>query len=48
VGAALFGPVLGIVFGVSPLLIAGYGLAIAAATILGDLVESLIKRQTGA
>jgi phosphatidate cytidylyltransferase len=48
VGAALFGPVLGIVFGVSTLLMAGYGLAIAAATILGDLVESLIKRQTGA
>ena len=26
----------------------GYGLAIAAATIIGDLVESLLKRQTGA
>jgi phosphatidate cytidylyltransferase len=44
----LFGPLLGLIFGVSPLLMAGYGLAIAAATIIGDLVESLLKRQTGA
>jgi len=48
VGAAIFGPVLGFIFGVSPVLMAGYGLAIAAATIVGDLVESLLKRQTGA
>jgi phosphatidate cytidylyltransferase len=48
VGAALFGPLLGLIFNVSPLLMAGYGLAIAAATIIGDLVESLLKRQTGA
>jgi len=40
--------VLGFIFGVSPVLMAGYGLAIAAATIVGDLVESLLKRQTGA
>lgn len=32
---------------VAPLLMAGYGLAIALATIVGDLIESLIKRQTG-
>ena len=48
VGAALFGPILGLIFGVSPLLMAGYGLAIAGATIVGDLVESLLKRQMGA
>jgi phosphatidate cytidylyltransferase len=47
-GAAVFGPILGLIFGVSPLLMAGYGLAMAAATIVGDLVESLLKRQTGA
>jgi phosphatidate cytidylyltransferase len=34
-------------FGEPPLLMAGYGLAIAGATIVGDLIESLIKRQTG-
>ncbi len=32
---------------VNPLLMAGYGLAIAIATIVGDLIESLVKRQTG-
>ncbi len=48
VGATVFGPILGLIFGVSPLLMAGYGLATAAATIVGDLVESLLKRQTGA
>lgn len=32
---------------VNPFVMAGYGLAIALATIVGDLVESLIKRQTG-
>ena len=33
--------------GLPPLLMAGYGVSIALATIVGDLVESLIKRQTG-
>jgi phosphatidate cytidylyltransferase len=37
----------GIALHLNPLLMAGYGLAIALATIVGDLVESLIKRQTG-
>jgi phosphatidate cytidylyltransferase len=45
--AAIVATLLGFAVQVSPLLMAGYGLAIAAATIVGDLVESLIKRQTG-
>jgi phosphatidate cytidylyltransferase len=47
VGAAIAGPLLGLTVGLPPLLMVGYGLAIAAATIVGDLVESLLKRQTG-
>jgi phosphatidate cytidylyltransferase len=47
VGAALVGPVLGLVVGVPLLVMVGYGLVIAGATIVGDLVESLLKRQTG-
>jgi phosphatidate cytidylyltransferase len=35
------------VFGLPALVFAGYGLAIAIATEVGDLIESLIKRQTG-
>jgi phosphatidate cytidylyltransferase len=46
-GAALAGGVLGLVASLPPLLVAGYGLAIGAATVVGDLVESLLKRQTG-
>jgi len=46
-GAAIAGPLLGLLAGQPPLLMAGYGLVIALATIAGDLVESLIKRQTG-
>ena len=46
-GAALVGPLVGQVVGLPPLLMAGYGLAIGMATIVGDLIESLIKRQTG-
>src|SRR5712691_9382488 len=48
VGAAIAGPLLGLTVGLPPGLMAGYGLAIAAATIVGDLIESLLKRQTGA
>lgn len=46
-GAAIVGPLLGLVGGQPPLLMVGYGLIIAVATIVGDLVESLVKRQTG-
>jgi phosphatidate cytidylyltransferase len=47
VGAAIAGPLLGLLFGEPPLLMAGYGAAIGLATIVGDLIESLVKRQTG-
>jgi phosphatidate cytidylyltransferase len=47
VGAAIAGPLLGMAAGQPPLLMVGYGLVIALATIAGDLVESLVKRQTG-
>ena len=33
--------------GLSPIQFAGYGFAIAVATEVGDLIESLVKRQTG-
>jgi phosphatidate cytidylyltransferase len=50
--AGLIAPtVVGVVVGaglhLNPLVMGGYGLAIALATIVGDLIESLIKRQTG-
>ncbi len=45
--ATLVGALLGFVTRQPLLLLAGYGLAIALATIIGDLAESLIKRQTG-
>jgi phosphatidate cytidylyltransferase len=55
VGATLITPLFGfvpLVFGLgvgpAPLLLAGYGLAMAVATTVGDLVESWLKRQTGA
>ena len=47
VGVAIAGPLLGLVFGEPPLLMAGYGLTIGVATIVGDPIESLLKRQTG-
>jgi phosphatidate cytidylyltransferase len=47
IAPALVGPLIGLTQGLPLLLMAGYGLAIAVATIVGDLVESLIKRQTG-
>src|SRR5258708_4464743 len=55
IGTTLITPLFGLVpliFGLgagpAPLLLAGFGLAIAVATIVGDLVESLLKRQMGA
>jgi phosphatidate cytidylyltransferase len=45
--AALVGLILGLVAGLPPLLVGGFGVAIGLATVVGDLVESLIKRQTG-
>jgi phosphatidate cytidylyltransferase len=45
--AALAAPLLGLAVDLPPVLMVGYGLAIGAATIVGDLVESLVKRQTG-
>ena len=47
VGAALAAPLLGLTVGLPVGLMAGYGLAIGLATIVGDLIESLLKRQTG-
>jgi phosphatidate cytidylyltransferase len=47
VGAAVAGPLLGLTVGLPAGLMAGYGLAIGVATVLGDLIESLLKRQTG-
>jgi phosphatidate cytidylyltransferase len=47
VASTLVGVLVAPAFGLSPLLMGGYGLAIAMATIVGDLIESLIKRQTG-
>jgi phosphatidate cytidylyltransferase len=47
IGAAIAGPFLGLAFGEPPALMAGYGLVIGLATIVGDLMESLLKRQTG-
>lgn len=47
VGTPLVGLLLSMPTGLPAGLMAGYGLAIAAATIVGDLVESLVKRQTG-
>src|SRR5207248_1159296 len=46
VSAALIGLLLAVVLGLGPLLMAGYGLAIGSATIVGDLIESFLKRQT--
>ena len=47
VGAALVGAVIGLIVQHAPLTMAGYGLAIGVATVVGDLAESVLKRQTG-
>jgi len=47
ISPTVVGLLAGFAFGLPPLLLAGYGLAIAIATELGDLIESLVKRQTG-
>jgi phosphatidate cytidylyltransferase len=47
IAPAIVGPLLALALGLPPVVTAGYGLAIAAATIIGDLVESFVKRQTG-
>jgi phosphatidate cytidylyltransferase len=47
IGAALVAPLLGLGFGLAPGIMAGYGLVIGLGTVVGDLIESLIKRHTG-
>ncbi|MBV9896319.1 MAG: phosphatidate cytidylyltransferase [Chloroflexi bacterium] len=47
VAPAIVGLVAATLLHLNPLLGAGYGLVIALGTIVGDLVESLLKRQTG-
>ena len=47
VGAAVFGVLIAAVTGRPPAMLAAFGAAIASATIVGDLAESLLKRQTG-
>jgi phosphatidate cytidylyltransferase len=45
--AAVVALILGFVAGVPLLLVGGYGVVIGLATVIGDLAESLLKRQTG-
>jgi phosphatidate cytidylyltransferase len=47
IAPAVVGLLVGLALHFDPLRMAGYGLVIALATIVGDLIESLIKRQTG-
>jgi phosphatidate cytidylyltransferase len=47
IAPSIVGLLLGLALHLDPLRMAGYGLVIALATVVGDLIESLIKRQTG-
>jgi phosphatidate cytidylyltransferase len=47
VAPTVVGLLVGLGLDLNPLITAGYGLVIALATIVGDLIESLVKRQTG-
>jgi phosphatidate cytidylyltransferase len=47
VAPGIVGLVAGVALGLAPVHLAGYGVAIAGATVVGDLIESLVKRQTG-
>ena len=47
VGAAVAGPLLALALGLPPIIAVGFGLGIGLATVVGDLIESLLKRQTG-
>jgi phosphatidate cytidylyltransferase len=47
VAPGLVGLILAPFLGLPPLVLGGYGLVIAVGTIVGDLIESMLKRQTG-
>jgi phosphatidate cytidylyltransferase len=47
IAPAAVGLIVGPLLGIPPLVMGGYGLVIAIGTIVGDLIESLVKRQTG-
>ena len=47
IAPGLVGLVVAVPLGVPAVVLGGYGLVIAIGTIVGDLIESLIKRQTG-
>jgi phosphatidate cytidylyltransferase len=47
IAPAVVGLIVGPLLGIPALMMGGYGLVIAVGTIVGDLIESLVKRQTG-